>query len=176
MPLGHLLVAVRNQIRDQLPDDFGRDDVTVQPDEKPPVEMGKQHIVVYCQSWTPTEESDTTKDEQFQVNCSLTMRVSAQPSDRIGQELYIELLNGIAKLSDDLTLAVNRNYNIINNANTSVGLTKFFEPLIWQGTDGAPRIVDGSWFFADPTKFAGLVMESRFLGARAITDSNLLNS
>lgn len=181
MSLAHLLVAVREQLRDQLsgsgPAQFEKTDITIQPDEKPPVQIGKKHITVYASNWVPTEESDTTKDEQFQINCSLTFRASAEPTDRHGDSIYVALLHGMAEISNNIAFALDRNYDTINAATASASPnTTFFEPLIWQGTDASPRIVDGSWFFADPANFSGLVMESRFLGGRAITNSNLNNS
>lgn len=129
---------------------------------------GDKYVAVHGVSWYPQGDHDDGLHEEFALDCTITLRISGVPRDRIGDEAYIKLLVGIEALARQIMVEIDKNYTAMNAASTllvgwgqgSAGPLQV--PLRWTGTEANPRLMDGSWAFAEPDAAAFLVMSVHF--------------
>lgn len=181
MSLAYLLVAVRDQLRDNLFPEFETLDILVMPGPEPPPYCGQKFISVYGIGWEAGPDDDQVMglDEVYSVSCAVTYRAPSTPFDRRGDELYIKSLTGMEKTCREIIRYVHQNLDVFNSWVSMVeSYSKVSTPdlpveyLRFTGVDPAPIPQDGSWFSAEPEDAAGMVMEVRFSGARTLHSIN----
>lgn len=170
-PMSSLLLAVRDHLRANLSLDAR--DCEVMEDERPAPKIGKKYFYsVHPLEWTPGDLSPDTYvlDESFGVSVSVSCRISGSPRDMRMSSLYLRQTSGLAVRLRNVALKVDQNYVLLVAADVYFGTAgSFIEPLNWIGSDHKPRVVEGKFFGADEKVLeAGLVMETRFTGARMI--------
>lgn len=165
-----LLIAVRDQLREKVT--LSPDDVRVQPGPEPIPTMGDTFISVYGSGWNAgISDPNRGIDEVFGVACAVTSRMSANPIDRVGEEIYIKGITGLEATCRKIVANVHQNIDVFTEANLLItGDDKFVEFLRWSSTDPSPKTVGADWFFSSDTTNPdyGLVMEVRFVGARRV--------
>ncbi len=172
MSLSALLTAVRNHLRSEL--DIKSEECDCQPDGQPQPAFGSRYIAVHPTSWTPGDTRiDHGIDELFGVTCTITIRVSAVPRDRLMGEKFLKSLTGIEALARATAAVVHQNYDVMNAANAMIGGDhKLMQPLFWNGTQMPPRMETGTWVWstkaAEMDLVAALVLPVRFGNARRI--------
>ncbi len=156
MSLSALLLAVRNQLRTEC--GFTDVECDAHDDPQPHPTAGKRFIAVYPGECHGGPHSDLGIQEYLGINVGITLRFSGTPQDFISNEIYLKSLRGMEALSRKVVLAVHRNYDVMNGANTIIAevldeevadIEGFITPLDWVWTTPVPEVKLGDWFWSD---------------------------
>lgn len=192
-------IAVRDYLRSNLTNFYGGDatfinrNCKVMLDEQPTADCGQEFISIYGSYHQPhTKNLMQALDEEFGLTIAVSRKIAIVPPDYRGEMGYISdkaLPLNVTPADEDnwilswastesrcreivKLLAGSARYSIMQNANDTLNEgSPFTEPLIWHGTDAAPRPVGPEHFYsfasmpkdADPT--FGLLMKVHFGGA-----------
>ncbi len=182
-----LLFSVRDTIRG-VGYGYGYQDVELtDTDGKPPARMGNLFISVY--ELSSRSSAVRNLDEYFSFGITLTMRATAVPRDRVGDQLIasklarkagkgnpsfnarLEQLRGLLHMNWQMTCLTGQSPASANDniAAWSAGtpVYGFVEPAHYSGMD-KPSLVWQDWFTADPQDgdAVGIKAEARFDSAR----------
>ena len=168
MSLGQLMIAARSQITTDLL--LSKGEVEVMPGPEPPPACGKRFISLYGTSWAPGPDgSDWNQGvlEEYGMGCGVTLRKSAIPYDRAGENIYISASLSLEDICRQIVASIHQSVAIYTVANAAMsGTDKVVEYFRWEGTDPNPRIVDADWFSSpSSSEEVGYFMEVRFAGA-----------
>lgn len=182
MSVPALLWAVRKRLWDQIPELPQRTiDVTIHQDGQPPPAVGDLFIGIHMLGWQPGDIRNEVMmglDETYRIGITVTQRISSKPMDRQKDFLmdqWFGIDNWVRK-----SLLIHQNYDILSDASLMIAQrypgataanTTFQEPFRWEGSDAAPRVVDGLWFTAEQDAMAGLVLQTRYGRARRLQPS-----
>lgn len=192
MSLGHLLRETRNVLRAAFADPhiprFNPASIMVTPGSKWVYPYaGQWFISVYGIEWRPgsSPDQDLGLDEVYGMACLVTARSPSTALDRQGDELYIKAVLGMESVIRTINAAIHKNTaTLLTSVNEALeaeaeNLGREYDPVVepfrWAGADPFPRVVDSRHFVPDETRVtpnAGLVMETRFRGARRLSAFN----
>lgn len=191
--------AVRNYLRSNLTNFYGGNatdiarNCKVMFDDQPTADCGQEFIAIYGDTHKPhTKNLMQALDEEFGITVAVSRKIAVVPPDYRGEMGYIndKALPAAVPAADEtrwdaawastesrcrqivkLVVGSGR-YTLMQNANAILNEgSPFTEPLIWLGTDAAPRPVGPEHFYSyaempqDADPVFGLVMKVYFGGA-----------
>ena len=173
MSLAALLEAVRDRLRVELNLKDTVCDVEIRGD--PPPFAGSVYFAVHPASKRSIIED--VFDENYEVGVTVTQRIIGVPIDRWGGEFLLRNFNSIDRRTREVAVQIHNQVDVLTRANNIITTDDptqngIIEPLRWTGTESPPRVVDGTWFTAQPETDVGLVVEVQFGGARRL-EANL---
>ncbi len=130
-----LLTAVRNTIR--ALSNFDDNEVEIEPDDKPPQNVGKVFVAVMPGAITAGNHHTAggVIDKMYAVDVAVTMRVPPTPYDR-RRNVFIDNTEGMQVYTGVIELAIDFVYQVITDANTIIaggGGGGFIHPLLFEG-------------------------------------------
>lgn len=188
--------AVRDHLRDNLTNFYGDDptyiarNCKVMYDEQPTADCGQEFIAIYGDHHKPHSTNlMQALDEEFGITVAVSRKIAVIPPDYRGEMGYINdklMPSAVSTGDNDRWLATwssvegrcreivkliagSGRYTLMQNANTVLAEGgPITEPLLWLGTDAAPRPVGPEHFYsyadipegADPV--FGLLMKVYF--------------
>lgn len=186
MSLANLQLAVRNELRTELPllDAVRFPAVTINDvielsnEGQPFPSSGQLFLGIHGSSWTPAgSEKERGIEEVFGVSIMITARTAGTPTDRQTENHYTSATIGLDRIARLLTPLIHQSYIILNAANTLIGSPPygFQEPLRFAGADEEPIERQADWFWATPgdkrtAQPTGWSLETRFTGAVRIQE------
>ena len=169
MSLARLLLATRDRLRDKLTLMDSECDVTY--DERPFPTSGNLFISIVGDGWEPGEfDSGVALDEVYGLTCTVSLRKSGVPRDRIGTNIYLAASLSLEDICRKIMVNIDKSPSLISEANDGMdGANEITEYLRWSGTDPRPRVEGSDWYDAPgDIPDAAYVMSVRFGGARRI--------
>lgn len=189
MSLANLQLAVRNELRTELPISDPalfpastiNDVIDLQADGQPPPSAGQLYLAIHGTDWSPAgSEKEQGIEEVFGVAITISRRTPSAPPDRQTEAFYTSATIGLDHIARLITPLVHQSYVILNAANALLGNPDFGfqEPLRWAGSDPEPTLQQPSWWWAEPTKKTniptGWTLQCRFAGAVRIQELSVL--
>lgn len=170
--------AVRNQLRENLTDFYEGDEEStfrnckVMVDEHPTADSGQEFIAIYGSYHQPKDKNlMQALEEEFGLTIAVSRKIAVIPPDYRGELGYTDIKNLPARTTVDdsdrwldsfksiearcreiVKLVVGEDrYRIMHEANTlldTIAGGPITEPLLWLGTDPAPKQVGPEHFYS----------------------------
>ncbi len=169
MSMSALLLAVAAKIKSAT--GLTDSNVGVQEDGQPPPFAGELYIAVH--DGDSANDAETSLDETFGVDVTISRRAGFVPKDRVGSELIVKATTGLVARSDAIKVAIHMQYDVIiggaNAANTIIGAgaNGFEKPLKFRRCTRTQR-KGAEWFGAEKGQPGGKIKVLSFDGAQRV--------